>query len=303
MTKSITIQFTDGSTHIYDDVPDDVSQEQVESKANEEFNKPINSIADSDQIDAEKNANKPGHYERVAGDVIGGAELASSALKPIAPELAMGGVGAGGYYAAKNLIKEYKKPVPPSPPSPTPSPGTMEYTAQVLKNTDAENRALQEANALKSAQSGILGRVGQTIANSPLGTAGKYLGKIAPGAGLALNAADAYERYKAGDYLGAGISGASGITGMVPGIGTLASLGLAGTNILRDRYNTGEWFHGPETDLDRANKSADLQKKQHAIEQEQLAIKQRQKQQQTDEKIRNLAAKKAAAEQALQMLK
>jgi peptidoglycan hydrolase-like protein with peptidoglycan-binding domain len=63
---------------------------------------------------------------------------------------------------------------------------------------------------------------------------GSMLGKAIPGAGLAFNAADAYDRYKKGDYMGAGISGLSGLAGLVPGVGTAASLGLDAANMYRD---------------------------------------------------------------------
>ena len=39
MAKSVRVQFEDGTSHVYDDVPDDVSSEQVESRAAEEFGK------------------------------------------------------------------------------------------------------------------------------------------------------------------------------------------------------------------------------------------------------------------------
>lgn len=68
---------------------------------------------------------------------------------------------------------------------------------------------------------------------------GSMLGKAIPGAGLAFNAADAYDRYKKGDYMGAGISGLSGLAGLVPGVGTAASLGLDAANLYRD-YEHGK---------------------------------------------------------------
>jgi len=68
---------------------------------------------------------------------------------------------------------------------------------------------------------------------------GSMLGKAIPGAGLAFNAADAYDRYKKGDYMGAGISGLSGLAGLVPGVGTAASLGLDAANMYRD-YEHGK---------------------------------------------------------------
>jgi len=78
-----------------------------------------------------------------------------------------------------------------------------------------------------------------------LGTAGKTLAKALPGVGLALGAKDAYDRFQKGDYTGAGIAGLSGITSLVPGVGTAATLGLNAANIARD-YKRGE-FDDPAT--------------------------------------------------------
>lgn len=76
--------------------------------------------------------------------------------------------------------------------------------------------------------------------------AGKGVGRFIPGVGLALGAYDAYNRAKQGDYTGAALSGAAGIAGMIPGIGTAASLGLAGAQAARDKARTGSWLPDEE---------------------------------------------------------
>lgn len=70
--------------------------------------------------------------------------------------------------------------------------------------------------------------------------ASKMLGKALPGVGLAYGAKDAYDRFQKGDYVGAGLAGASGIASLIPGIGTAAALGLDAANIGRDMYNDDE---------------------------------------------------------------
>jgi len=99
-----------------------------------------------------------------------------------------------------------------------------------IMNTDV--RALGPAAA--NAGSSTAGKVAKTA----LGTAWK---KIAPGAGLAFGAQDAYNRGKEGDWIGAGLAGASAIASLLPGPGTLAALGLDAVNIGRDvaagKYN------------------------------------------------------------------
>lgn len=63
---------------------------------------------------------------------------------------------------------------------------------------------------------------------------GKMAGKVLPGAGTALNAYDAYERAKSGDYVGAGISGVGAAASPFPVIGTAVGLGTGALNAYRD---------------------------------------------------------------------
>ncbi len=63
---------------------------------------------------------------------------------------------------------------------------------------------------------------------------GKTAARLVPGALTAYDAADAYDRYKKGDYLGAGISGAAGLASLVPGIGTGVGTVLDLANLYRD---------------------------------------------------------------------
>jgi len=104
-------------------------------------------------------------------------------------------------------------------------------------------RAAQAAKATQNAEQGMVNKIRNVAASkiagiaeaSPmLAGAGKMAGKVLPGAGLALGGVEAYNRAQQGDYLGAGLAGASGLVGLVPGIGTAASLGLTGINAGRD---------------------------------------------------------------------
>ncbi len=76
--------------------------------------------------------------------------------------------------------------------------------------------------------------------------AGKGIGRFIPGVGLALGAYDAYGRAKQGDWTGAALSGLSGAASLIPGIGTAASLGLAGAQAARDKARTGSYFPDEE---------------------------------------------------------
>jgi peptidoglycan hydrolase-like protein with peptidoglycan-binding domain len=72
--------------------------------------------------------------------------------------------------------------------------------------------------------------------------ASKGIGRFIPGVGAALGAYDAYNRAKKGDWTGAAMSGAGGLASLIPGVGTAASLGIAGAQALRDKQRTGSYM-------------------------------------------------------------
>lgn len=118
-----------------------------------------------------------------------------------------------------------------------------------LKAKKAQASAGQAAKPATPAKEGIEVNISSALVesfgyqvegqqNEMVGTlakgATKTLGKAIPGVGLAFGAADAYDRAKQGDWLGAGIAGLSGLTSLVPGVGTAATLGLDAINVGRD---------------------------------------------------------------------
>jgi peptidoglycan hydrolase-like protein with peptidoglycan-binding domain len=76
--------------------------------------------------------------------------------------------------------------------------------------------------------------------------ASKGIGRFIPGVGAALGAYDAYGRAKQGDWAGAGLSALGGAASLIPGIGTAASLGIAGAQALRDKQRTGSYMPGDD---------------------------------------------------------
>jgi hypothetical protein len=69
---------------------------------------------------------------------------------------------------------------------------------------------------------------------------GKLASRLIPGVGAAVGAYDAYDRAKKGDYIGAGLSGLGAVTSLIPGVGTAATMGLAGAQLARDyKVKTG----------------------------------------------------------------
>lgn len=80
------------------------------------------------------------------------------------------------------------------------------------------------------------------LTTAPIKAAAKGLGRFIPGLGLAAGAYDAYGRAKQGDWTGAALSGLGGAASLIPGVGTAASLGIAGIQAGRDKARTGSWM-------------------------------------------------------------
>ena len=68
------------------------------------------------------------------------------------------------------------------------------------------------------------------VAAPAAAVAGKGIGRFIPGVGAALGAYDAYGRAKQGDWAGAGLSALGGAASLIPGVGTAASIGIAGVH-------------------------------------------------------------------------
>lgn len=85
-------------------------------------------------------------------------------------------------------------------------------------------------------------------ASVPKSLVGKIGTKALPGIAAGLSAADAYERAKRGDYIGAGLSGLSGALCLIPGVGVIPALVPDAINAWRD-YKEG---HGLIVDIQRA---------------------------------------------------
>lgn len=67
-----------------------------------------------------------------------------------------------------------------------------------------------------------------------MGSAGRMVGRVLPGAGTVLNAADAYSRAQQGDYLGAGLAGIGAAASPFPILGTAVGMGTGALNAYRD---------------------------------------------------------------------
>lgn len=84
------------------------------------------------------------------------------------------------------------------------------------------------------------------VAAPAAAVASKGIGRFIPGVGAALGAYDAYGRAKQGDWAGAGLSALGGAASLIPGVGTAASIGIAGAQALRDKQRTGSYMPGED---------------------------------------------------------
>lgn len=184
------------------------------------------------------------------------ATVAPVVLAENAGKLALGGLGAGALTAgamyksgkAKELEAEKirqagiqkrfdaKMEAQARPPAPVAQPVAP---SPIL---DAQGRPMQmQARPVvpePSMASKVQAAAAQRITNLPspgmLAGAGRMAGKLLPGVGTALNAADAYGRFQEGDYLGAGIAGVGAAASPFPVLGTAVGAGTGALNAYRD---------------------------------------------------------------------
>ncbi len=106
---------------------------------------------------------------------------------------------------------------------------------------------LESLNKIRDLESKeVLNESAAAVAAPAAQAASKGIGRFIPGVGAALGAYDAYNRAKQGDWAGAGLSALGGAASLIPGVGTAASLGLAGAQALRDKSRTGSYLPGDD---------------------------------------------------------
>ena len=108
-----------------------------------------------------------------------------------------------------------------------------------MKDSIAESLA-----AIRSIESPEI--LNEAAVTAPAAVASKGIGRFIPGVGAALGAYDAYGRAKQGDWAGAGLSALGGAASLIPGVGTAASIGIAGAQALRDKQRTGSYMPGED---------------------------------------------------------
>lgn len=176
------------------------------------------------------------------------AALLYGAKKIISPgvasgaELAQRGIGAMeesnaiNRTAAENLQKRFdiKEAAKAGKVGPVvPGPGTM-AGATPTAPMGPVNPATQPASVASRVQAAAANKITNLPPATMMGNVGKMAGKLLPGVGTALNAADAYSRAKEGDYLGAGIAGVGAAASPFPVIGTGVGMATGAINAYRD---------------------------------------------------------------------
>jgi hypothetical protein len=115
----------------------------------------------------------------------------------------------------------------PGPVAPTAMPGNAPVAGPVAPQA-------QPASMASRVQAAAANKIQNLPGASMMGQAGKFAGKLLPGVGTALNAADAYNRAQEGDYLGAGIAGVGAAASPFPVVGTAVGMGTGAINAYRD---------------------------------------------------------------------
>ena len=119
----------------------------------------------------------------------------------------------------------------------TPAKESVEFSfaSELIESFGYEsNTMIVEGEAATLGQQAAVG--GATYGGAKV--AGKILGKAIPGVGLAFGAADAYNRAKQGDWVGAGLAGVSAGLSLIPGFGWIPAAAI-------DMFNLGRDLRGP----------------------------------------------------------
>lgn len=116
MSKSITVSFQDGSTHLYEDVPDNVTQEQANARALQDFpNQKIADITHSDMSDLSA-------MDKTAGTLSATYNLGNELLSsPIGHAIEAGGAalyGGNKLVEAAKAMRGAEPTAPVAPPAP-----------------------------------------------------------------------------------------------------------------------------------------------------------------------------------------
>jgi len=214
MPKSVTVEFKDGTSHTYDNVPDNIDDETVRERAANEFSSKEVAVIGPGKVAEEEG---PSTFTKA----VGGAETAFNVAKDVITnplvEMAIGGYGAKKVFLDPILeavkSRGVSGPVAPGPniqvppntggvPRPMGATGTPAQTFEALRTPPPAASAVAPA---AEAQPGIIQRgmnvarqLGQSATNlAPGGLGQAMLGSAVPAAAFSMPyAGAAYEQSK-----------------------------------------------------------------------------------------------------------
>lgn len=181
MAKSVTVTFDDGSTHIYDGVPDDASDDQINSRAQTDFpsltitgtssgaNNPPPAVSNATQ-NALKN---PSSLENIAAGAQTAYQLGNEFLSsPVGHAVEAGGATAYGgnklLEAAKALRQPPAAPAAAPPVAPVAPESIPKPVIQVPQNTGGVPRPMTApAPQMAPPQANALGELGNFRPGTP----------------------------------------------------------------------------------------------------------------------------------------
>jgi hypothetical protein len=149
MPRNVTIQFNDGTSHVYEDVPDEIHDDEVKARANSQFDKNVS------QISAEPINTQP-QYSPATQELINAQEKAMAV--PIglgqaglgaanqflqSPLGHMAEIGGGGAYTLNKIGQMIKPPNGPVAPSQAVAPAVPQ-TQQATGTYGRPNLTLQQ---------------------------------------------------------------------------------------------------------------------------------------------------------------
>ena len=177
MAKSMNVQFVDGTSHTYDDVPDDVTQEQVNARASDDFpSREIAGVGEGAHPEAAPLPNPEEAVDPSTGEkVMAGLQTAVPYIKPVA-EFAMQhpiGTGVvGSYIPGVNKLPVFRD---------------IKNTREAVGNITKRGINLAE-NMMGNAPTSTSGMTSNNVPlghpNNPIGGTGSVAPNTAPNAGV-----------------------------------------------------------------------------------------------------------------------
>jgi hypothetical protein len=163
MPKSVTVQFDDGTSHIYDNVPDEVSEDEVKARASEDSGKTIAQINPlSEQEKATKHFNEQTPIESAMGGLGAAANLIGQGLTSPVGNLAEAAIG--GKYAIDKIAGAMRGPNPPTAPI---APAVAQ-AQQATGTYGKPNLTLQQGGIAPNAGQQAFNQMGQQLTKTPL---------------------------------------------------------------------------------------------------------------------------------------